>query len=564
MWISKSKARVVVSVCAVVASGCSAPGLEHRVGVDQEAGRLAVERMQGQAGTGSAALLPRDGELIVGTAADAQRRAVDQLSAPVLRRSDQPWVTGQSVSIGRDEQSLPLIFREPMVLSYPDRMTLRQIVDRLVSLTRVPMRIADPDMVRGTQASVATGSAAPSPAPLLPMQWTGSLQAYLDHVTDLLGISWEYRDDTVVIERLRTESFALDAFDGETSYSMSMTGADAASGGTGTSSAATGSSSSSAEAFVRDSGKANAVASVLAALKQLVKDVPGAEVLRVEGSGRVVVTTSKPSLARVREFIRAENAAVNRQAHIQMDIFAVRSSEGDQRGVDWTAVVKSASQAYGARLLSPTTLTTTTSGSFALSILDATTAPNSGAAKVYGGSTALLNSMNESGLSTEYRPISLIGRHRQWVRKASLTSKAYVSETLPATGSLSGSGLPGLRTATVTYGDRYVMQPVIQDNGQIILRFGIGLSSLVGIANFTSGSGTSQQTVQTPETSSILDQTEVVLKPGQILAVTGLSRVVAQDDGRSLSEGAPIGLGGSRKASRVREDFIIFVRPTVL
>ena len=33
---------------------------------------------------------------------------------------------------------------------------------------------------------------------------------------------------------------------------------------------------------------------------------------------------------------------------------------------------------------------------------------------------------------------------------------------------------------------------------------------------------------------------------------------------RTLTEDTPVGLGGSTKVTRVREDFIILVRPTIL
>ena len=93
-------------------------------------------------------------------------------------------------------------------------------------------------------------------------------------------------------------------------------------------------------------------------------------------------------------------------------------------------------------------------------------------------------------------------------------------------GGISGGGAPGLKTSTVTTGDRFAVQANIQDNGTITLKFGIGLSSLVNLASFSSGAGSTLQTVQTPETSAILDQSEVTLQPGQVLAITGLSRVV--------------------------------------
>ena len=81
---------------------------------------------------------------------------------------------------------------------------------------------------------------------------------------------------------------------------------------------------------------------------------------------------------------------------------------------------------------------------------------------------------------------------------------------------------------------------------------------------FTSGTGTSQQTVQTPETTGIDDQATVALKAGQILVITGLSRTVSSDDRRTLTDDVPVGLGGSKTQSRMREDFVIFVRPTIL
>ena len=102
------------------------------------------------------------------------------------------------------------------------------------------------------------------------------------------------------------------------------------------------------------------------------------------------------------------------------------------------------------------------------------------------------------------------------------------------------------------------------DNHTVVLKFGIGLSSLVQLRPFESGSGASSQRVETPEISSLVDQSTVALKAGQLLVITGLSRVITNDDTRKLDEGAPLLAGGSRKMQRQREDFVIFVRPTIL
>jgi type IVB pilus formation R64 PilN family outer membrane protein len=469
------------------------------------------------------------------------------------------------------------------------------MAERLMALTGVPIRIQQEALTDASAGGVRTASAAPAvppglslvpgsgataglqgqalnPAPVsfalresgvnaVPMQWSRSLGGYLDHVMDMTGLSWEFRDNTIVIERLRTESFSVDAFEGETTNSMSMNGSDSSTGGSGS---ASGSSSSGATSDVTDKGSANAVASLIRTIKHLIKDVPGADVVRAEGSGRLIVTATRDAMSRVREFMRAENEALRRRVQIQFDIYSVRRNEHDERGVDWEAVLNSVSHAFNLVLTSPASLTSSSAAGVTYSVLDSTAAPASGTARRFGGSRAILALLNEYGSAAEHRPVSMIAMNRQWVRKGNVNSTAYVSETTPGVATSVGAGAPGLKTATLTTGDRYTAMPQVMDSGAVLLKFGLGLSSLVELANFTSGSGSTQQTVQTPETTSYIDQSVVLLNPGQVLAITGLSRVVSTQRRRALTEDAPIGLGGSRSLERVREDFVIFVRTTLM
>lgn len=554
--------------------GCAAPAISDRAATDNSTRAAAAAVLAVPVPT----LAEEAGAEVAGGHADAQRRAAEQRAAVVLRRSSRAWIAGTSVPYVGDQ--LPSVFSEPLVLNFQDRPSVRTMAERLTTLSGVPIRVKSDvtaDAAGGVRitpvaaaAASAGGVAMAGPLALretgvnaVPMQWSGSLSDYLNHVTDLAGLSWEYRDGAVVIERYRTESFELGAFDGDTTYALGMTGADAGTGGSSASGSG-GTSTSAASSDVSDKGKVNTVDSLIRTVQQIVKDVPGSAVIRAEGSGRLVVTTTRETMARVRDFIRSENESMLRQVQLQFDIYSIRRSEADERGVDWDAVFQSMSKAFGVSVASPAPLVGTAAGGVGFSILDATAAPGSATARRFGGSRALLALLNEFGHSSEHRPVSLLGLNRQWARKASLASQAYVSETTPGVATSVGAGAPGLKTATVTTGDRYVAMPYVMDNGAVLLKFGIGLSSLVQIANFTSGSGASQQTVQTPETTSVIDQAAVLLKAGQVLAITGLSRVVATERRRSLAEDSPIGLGGSRTIEREREDFVIFVRPTLL
>jgi len=569
-------------------AGCAVPSLSERVAGDHaERTRHVAPVLGGPAISADAT------DLVPGGAADAERRAREQASHVVLRRSSRPWVASVSVPMGSNDK-LPSVFQEPVRLGFNDlgtggKVGLRTVAERITAVTGVPVRVK-PDVFGDAASSTRPGGMVPSGSPAQPsptnaaasnrlsaasaprvpelhtvaMRWNGSLEGFLNHVTDLTNLSWEYRDGVVVIERFRTEFFEIATLDGETQYAMGLTANDQGStGNSGGMGSSGGLSTSNGSADVSEKGRAAAVPTLIATVNQIVASVPGSSVVRADGSGRIAVTTTKEAMAKVRDFVRAENEAMLRQAQIQFDIYSVRRDENDERGIEWGLLVQSVARALRMGIVSPTTLASDAAGSVNFTVLGSPPSSND-LSRVAGGSTAVLQMLAQYGNSTQHRPVSLLTLNRQWARKASLGSKAYVSETVPGAASTLGAGAPGLRTATVTTGDRYLAQPYIMDNHTVVLKFGVGLSSLVQIANFTSGTGLTQQTVQTPEISNLIDQSTVALKAGQLLVITGLSRIVTNDDTRRLTEDAPLAAGGSRKLARQREDFVIFVRPTIL
>jgi type IVB pilus formation R64 PilN family outer membrane protein len=574
---------IAASAVVILLSACTSPSMTQRVAKDHADGARATSPVtQGRE-------VPNQlGADVAGGALDADRRAAEQSAGVVLRRAARPWVASVSVPMGTNEK-LPSVFQEPVKLNFDDsgsggKVGLRVVAERITQATGVPVRIkADVDSgggsgggsaaamqnmappIPGAKPGKPVGLAAPREASLnsVRMRWSGSLEDFLNHVTDLTNLSWEYREGVIVIEKFRTEFFEIATLEGDTSYAMSLNSSEQGSTGGGGSGGGLGSNSGTAD--VSEKGKAAVVATLMASVNQIIGSVPGSNVVRSDGSGRLAVTTTKETMGKVRDFIRAENESMLRQAQIQFDIYAIRNDENDERGIDWNVALRTISRAIKMNLTSPQSLVGSQSGGLNFSVLKANESSQK-LAQVAGESSAILKLLSQYGNSTQHRPVSLLALNRQWARKASLGSKAYVSETTPgASSSVGGAGAPGLKTSSVTTGDRYLAQPYIMDNNTVVLKFGLGLSSLVQIANFTSGEGTqAKQTVQTPEVSNLIDQSTVALKAGQLLVITGLSRIVTIDDTRTLSEGAPVGLGGSRKLVRQREDYVIFVRPTIL
>jgi type IVB pilus formation R64 PilN family outer membrane protein len=389
------------------------------------------------------------------------------------------------------------------------------------------------------------------------MRWKGSLTGYLNMLTDSLGLAWEYRDNTVVISRFVQELHEIVAFQGGTKFQMSSSGTgSAAGGGAGASNAA------SASMDVSESGESDPMQSIEKTIREMLSDSPGSSVTRTDGSGRLMVKATREMQSRVRDYIRTENIALRRQATIQFDLYSVILEEGDQRGVNWSVILRKAGEAATLGLGMPSTLSNSLVGTAVVNVLPDVEGKK--LSELLGNSSLFLQMLNQQGFNAQHRPISMLTMNRQWGRISRNSTEYYLSETTPGPASTTGVGAPGLKTDKVTTGDQILAMPQIMDDHTILLKFGISLSDLLGLFDVSVGQGNLQQKVQAPKVSAVNAQFPVSVKPGEVVVVTGLSRTVAISDNQRLVEGASLATGGTRKTSLKREHFIVFVRPTLM
>jgi type IVB pilus formation R64 PilN family outer membrane protein len=304
---------------------------------------------------------------------------------------------------------------------------------------------------------------------------------------------------------------------------------------------------------------------LLKTVEKMVTMTPGSSVSLSEGTNRITVTTTKDQMRAVRSYVQQEQEAMSRQVMIQIDIYSLSTNNTNESGVSLDILFKNLGKVYGAAFHGPASNATATAGSIAMNILTADTGGGtSDTVNRFGGSGAMIQALYESGISVTHQPINMIALNQQWARKTNLRQTGYLSETTPSTIAGAGSGAPGLKTSSITTGDRFMVQPAILENGKVMLKFGVSLTSLLGLFDVSTGSGSTLQKVQTPEISGTDDQSTVILRAGETMVLTGLSRIKSNSDNRSLAEGAPVGLGGSTKGTHTREDFVIFVRPVIL
>lgn len=504
----------------------------------------------------------------------------------LVRVSSSPWLGGIQ-SVPRTEDRLPAVFNEKFALDFgKERVSLDVVAGRLTRLTNIPVRIrsdvfgaAPPTQVIevATSEQVALPGAGPLPSTPLPggsaakksgpasftgstsaitldavsMVWDGRLRDFLDHMTNALSLAWEYQDGTVVIMRMVTESYDMAAFPGKQSFSVSAGGSGGGEGGqdgiTMTTQAATN---------VSVAGTMDVRESLIKAVREMVAETPGSSANFSDGTGRMVVVTSKETQAKIRDFLRKENKAMRRMVNVTFDLYSVRTKDSDEKGVDWSSVFTHLNRNYGVEFLSPATLASTAAGSLGVNVISGnrTTTTN-----------ALLTLLSQYGESTQHRPVSITTLNGHWDTKSRLSTAGYLKETTPGTAGVSGSaGAPGLKTDTVTTGDQFAVLPYVQNDNSVLLKYSISLSDLLGLFDVSTGSGETLQKVQTPQIDAINASSTIALAPHQTAVITGLSRTVAKREENRLSKDVPLIAGGSRTAGVQREHFVVLVRATPL
>lgn len=580
----QKKIKTSVLGCAVVAltTGCAA-------NLDQ---RITTQNQNLPDGAIAASL--HSHPFTYGATGHVAARGADLQRTQLVRYASSPWIGGiQSVS--KIEDKLPAIFNDNFVLDFgTSKVSLSVVAARLTRLTNIPVRVRMDESTQNGGGRASQGSSAgPRPAALptpilqpgaplpkllnsgaapelnagLPasavsaeteitvdavnMKWNGRLRDFLDHLTNTLSLSWEYKDGAVVIMRLVSETYEVAAFPGVQNFAMSSGGS-----GTGKSGSSDAGMDSQNNTSVSQQGSMDVRQSLLKTVQELISKVPGSSVTWADGSGRMVVVTSKEAQASVREFLRKENKALRTMVNVTFDLYSVKTKDTDEKGVNWTSVFQSLNQKYGLTFSSPGLLTGATVG-----VLGGSATWGSGTTTT----SAMLALLSQYGETSQHRPISITTLNGMWDTKSRVSTDGYLKETTPGLSSSSGAaGAPGLKTDTVTTGDQFAVLPYVQQDNNIILKYSINLSDLIGMFDVTTGSGETLQKVQTPKIEAVNASSTISLAPGQTAVITGLSRTIAKRDDSRLGQDIPVALGGSRKLEFQREHFLILVRATPL
>ena len=141
------------------------------------------------------------------------------------------------------------------------------------------------------------------------------------------------------------------------------------------------------------------------------------------------------------------------------------------------------------------------------------------------------------------------------IQVVSETAYARKVEAVPGQ---QGETRTSIEPGTLTTGFEMNLLPRIQSNGSILLSYGIRLSDLNDLAEFTSD----RQTIQLPRVSTTSFEQQAVVADKQTLVLMGFER---DRRSRDRSDSGMLPFFGSRAASTSeRISTVLMIRPTIL
>jgi type II secretory pathway component GspD/PulD (secretin) len=411
-----------------------------------------------------------------------------------------------------------------VVLISRDPLTLVDIASRLSQITNIQHTVAFGASGQVAQAgAVAAGSpdAAPTPATSQAIRpnLRGSLSSVLDKVASSFDVEWTYKNGRVVFSDFVTRQYQLSAFNSQSSTSNSVIET---------------STTSSLDMW----------SELSEALVNLVGS--DAKVAIGQGTGILTVTASLSDQERVRDYVTTMNQTMGQQIAFDVNVLtlASRAEEGFGVEIDQLSYI---------------------SGSNTVDWIGGERLNDSvGRANVGIISGNLNLDAVISALSTRRR-VTLETRAGATTTNFQMVPVEVVNETnyvSSVSNEVDDNGLTTttVETDTVTTGFQLQLLPRILNSKEVMLRYSLDLSDLVGLETFTS----SETSVQLPEVTRSSFEQQVILKNGQTLVLSGFERQRTEVDRSGVGNPRFIALGGKAKGDITRASSIVFITPRLL
>jgi type IVB pilus formation R64 PilN family outer membrane protein len=262
----------------------------------------------------------------------------------------------------------------------------------------------------------------------------------------------------------------------------------------------------------------------------------GGKAIIAQENQTLIVTDTPEVLERVSAFVSEQNKVLSRRVRVILEAIEVVSKNGSDLGVDWTAVLNTASNALVIK--GPGSVVESQAARFGLQQMSGP----------LSGSSVVVQALNEVGTVINRRVFPLVTTSGRPVTQALRTTFNYVDQvqvTALSSSTTQVSQAPTVSQKEETVGTFLTIVPTAKSDGSIILGISFDVTSADPLRPFTVGSGSNAVTVQQKTINGSGIVQEVAVRSGRTEILGGIDLTNLQDISRRLGDGAPMIIGGS-------------------
>ena len=450
------------------------------------------------------------------------------------RISDRMLVAVEPFSM-RSERDLPerLLREDAVTLASRTPLDLAGVLVRLALITGVPHavsvgpdgRIANPGnagvLEDGAEQSAAvrkileqSGLGGSSR-----VEFEGSLPSVLDALAAARGLEWSYNGHRVLFRQFVLRRYRIAALPTEASVSSKVGAYE---------SSASIDLASDVESSLRLAAGSGSVVSFS------------------RGTGIATINATPEAQRRVARLVASLNSELTAQIAFDVNILTVNLSMSESRGVDVRALVGKGSGS-------------TVSWTGKHEVASSPAVVNIGVIEGRVDIEAVVRALSRiGGVSVETRAgAATVNNRIVPVEVVRQTAYARKVEAVPGED---GATRTMIEPGMLTTGLEMHLLPRLLNDQEIFLRFGIELSDLNELAEFTSD----RQTIQLPKVSTTSFEQSAILGNGQILILAGFERDRTVADRSSGGDGFGALFGGKSEARIERISTVLLIRPRIL
>lgn len=399
------------------------------------------------------------------------------------------------------------------------------------------------------------------------IDYTGRLSEFLDIVSTHFNMSWQHRNGRVVFSRFITRTFELPALPGAQELEFNLTSGNGNSSGGG-----------GGAGGVATQGKLDQTASIKSAvdlwkeIKETLTSIVGSGG-RFEispATGTITVTASPNVVQRVQDYSDVMKKRMSGQVALSIQVLNVALEDSDSFDNNIAALFTGSSKgafALGRRspgfnAADPRASTignlASQTPSMGYAILDPTSpfASSQGAIQALSerGDVSVRTSASLTTVNGSPVPLQVVNK-RNFVKGVTNTQGVGIS---------GGATSTTITTDTVSTGFNLQMIPRIQQDGNILLQYGMNISELVGkddgFDTFTSGGST----VQLPNVNQRNFVQQSIVPNRSTLVLAGFETARSSSNKTGVGDPRNWLLSGGRSATNRREVVVILITPTLL